>query len=36
MIDANLKQQLTGLFDRLTQRVDIRVSGDDSSAGLEM
>jgi alkyl hydroperoxide reductase subunit F len=36
MIDANLKQQLTGLFERLTQRVDITVSGDDSAAGAEM
>jgi alkyl hydroperoxide reductase subunit F len=36
MIDANLKQQLASLFERLTQKVDITVSGDDSEAGVEM
>jgi alkyl hydroperoxide reductase subunit F len=36
MIDANLKQQLGNLFQRLTQQVEITVSGDDSAAGVEM
>jgi alkyl hydroperoxide reductase subunit F len=36
MIDANLKQQLASLFDKLTQQVEITVSGDDSEAGVEM
>ncbi len=36
MIDGNLKQQLRGLFERLTQPVEITVSGDDSEAGVEM
>jgi alkyl hydroperoxide reductase subunit F len=36
MIDANLRQQLDDLFQRLKQPVEIVVSGDASEAGAEM
>jgi alkyl hydroperoxide reductase subunit F len=36
MIDANLKQQLQGVFERLTQPIAITVSNDDSETGREM
>lgn len=36
MIDANLRQQLAALFERLTQQVQITVSADDSAASVEM